>query len=475
MGWKGVVFDEAHYLKNHRSQRHKFSMQLVRQLPEETVVHILTGTPLTSRPRDLFPLLQLARHALGRSFMGFAKRYCDAYKGEYGWVTDGASNIEELTVHLHGIMLRRTKNQVLDLPPKIRTWLDVDVSSRVAHRMSTAVLELLQKYSRRGVREALEESTSSEERGRALGQLTRARLRLATSKVRTTLPFVENVVEQGEKAIVFSCFLRPLEILKTKFGDRAVVITGEVPVAQRQERADRFQEDDDVRLLLANITAGGIGLNLTAARQVIFNDLDWVPVNHWQAEDRAYRIGQTDMVNVTYMVGRDTVDTFVRTVLETKADLIDQMVEGRALPEDFHRDVMGEMRRIMDVLQLGVDALSGDIDSAQVGEVLREASAAFREAHAGVFGTGEPVERQQPSQEAIEILARVLSGPKIAKYRAESSSRPGAFYELEVDGNDVSCACRGFQYRGNCQHSRALKAALVKGENLPKGFREVNA
>ena len=95
LDWKGVVFDEAHYLKNHRSQRHKFSMQLVRQLPEETVVHLLTGTPLTSRPRDLFPLLQLARHALGRSFMGFAKRYCDAYKGEYGWVTDGASNIEE--------------------------------------------------------------------------------------------------------------------------------------------------------------------------------------------------------------------------------------------------------------------------------------------------------------------------------------------------------------------------------------------
>lgn len=66
------------------------------------------------------------------------------------------------------LMGRRTKNQVLDLPPKIRTWLDVDVSSRVAHRMSTAVLELLQKYSRRGVRETLEESPSSEERGRAL-------------------------------------------------------------------------------------------------------------------------------------------------------------------------------------------------------------------------------------------------------------------------------------------------------------------
>ena len=72
-------------------------------------------------------------------------------------------------------------------------------------------------------------------------------------------------------------------------------------------------------MFLANIIAGGIGLNLTAATQVVFNDLDWVPANHWQAEDRAYRIGQTRTVNVTYMVAADTIDDFVQSVLETKA------------------------------------------------------------------------------------------------------------------------------------------------------------
>ena len=67
--------------------------------------------------------------------------------------------------------------------------------------------------------------------------------------------------------------------------------------------------------MAAQITAAGVGLNLTAARQVVFNDLDWVPVNHWQAEDRAYRIGQQQAVNVTYMVGSGTVDEFVRAVV----------------------------------------------------------------------------------------------------------------------------------------------------------------
>ena len=84
-------------------------------------------------------------------------------------------------------------------------------------------------------------------------------------------------------------------------------------------------------MFLANIIAGGIGLNLTAATQVVFNDLDWVPANHWQAEDRAYRIGQTRTVNVTYMVAADTIDDFVQSVLEKKAALVSAVVDGKAL------------------------------------------------------------------------------------------------------------------------------------------------
>ena len=111
--WKGVVFDEAHYLKNHQSQRSQNGAKLVQSIENNPVVHALTGTPMTSRPRDLFPILQLVDHPLGKSFFSFAKRYCDAYKGDFGLVADGASNIEELTVQLHGIMLRRTKDEVL--------------------------------------------------------------------------------------------------------------------------------------------------------------------------------------------------------------------------------------------------------------------------------------------------------------------------------------------------------------------------
>ena len=468
--WAGIVFDEAHYLKNHRSQRHRHSRQLVEPLSKELPIHMLTGTPLTNRPRDLFPLLQLANHSLGRSFVSFAKRYCEGVRTEYGWQAMGASNIEELTVQLHGIMLRRTKNKVLDLPPKIRSWIDVEVKSNVARRMSEAVMEALD--TRRGEDEDREGAPTSVRRsrqGRILGRLSSARRRLATSKVRSTIPFIEDIVEQGEKVLVFSCFVQPIEIIQKKFGDLAVSISGSTPTGQRQSIADRFQDDDDVRILAANIVAGGIGLNLTAARQVVFNDLDWQPSNHWQAEDRAYRIGQTQSVNVTYMVGRGTVEEFVRTVLEAKSDIIDQLVEGRSLPQDFNRDVMGELHRVMGQVdhRLKEDA-TRDVEET-VGEILREANETYVQVHAETFGTA--TKQTFPySEEAIAALASVLAGPKMEHYRIESSSKKGSFYTLIVDTTDVICDCRGFEYRGACQHARALKDALARGNDLPDGF-----
>ena len=111
----------------------------------------------------------------------------------------------------------------------------------------------------------------------------------------------------------------------------------------RQARVDRFQIDDDVGIFIAKIIAGGTGLDLTAATQVVFNDLDWVPTHHWQAEDRAYRIGQTRTVNVTYFIARDTIDDFVQAVLETKAALVTAIVEGEALAPGQGGDVLDEL------------------------------------------------------------------------------------------------------------------------------------
>ena len=477
--WRGIVFDEAHYLKNHRSQRTRHAVNFTNEVADEPPIHLLTGTPLTSRPRDLFTLLQIVRHPLGKSFLGFAKRYCDAYKSDFGWNATGASNVEELAVQLHGIMLRRTKNDVLDLPPKLRTWLEIDVDNKVAQIMSEMVLEALQRFSHHPEEMDVTANEERPKRGsrpaRLMGRITTARLMLSGAKVKHTINFVENIIEQGEKVIVFFNFLEPMELMLDHFNSgEALTISGSVPADQRQVIADRFQEDKDVRILVAQIAAAGVGLNLTAARQVVFNDLDWVPTNHWQAEDRAYRIGQTGSVNVTYMVASKTIDEFVRTVLETKSHLVDQLVEGDALPEMLRTDVMGELRRMMEALEPHLSKLpDGKVDGDQVQDLLQRAGDTLEQELADDVAQAKEKQTVQYSAEVLDLLARALAGPVIEKYRVRSSSQAGAHYELDVSGSDITCSCKGFFHRGNCQHARRLKDTLVAKRPLPPDMSRV--
>jgi SWI/SNF-related matrix-associated actin-dependent regulator of chromatin subfamily A-like protein 1 len=485
--WGALVFDEAHYLKNHTSARSKLSRQLTTAAAAANptlAVQLLTGTPLTSRPRDLFVLLQLAAHPLGRSFLSFAKRYCAAEKGEYGWKTGGASNMEELTVQLHGVMLRRSKDDVLALPPKLRTWLPVEVPSGTGARAIKKVFELLARDTRPAPAPSAVEGSRNvalQRRGRLLALLVEARQALAFAKATATLDFVKGAIDQGEKVIVFSCFDDPIQKLAKELGDSAVVVTGKTPSAMRQPLVDRFQNDADVRVFVANIIAGGTGLNLTAATQVVFNDLDWVPTNHWQAEDRAYRIGQKRTVNVTYFVARDTIDDFVQAVLETKAALVNAIVEGDALAPGSGGDVVDELQRVLHSISAGGELGSGSSDDdALISQLFHRASDEFRAVHRGdpdrpAAIVSERGEREvQALARALEALVKVLSGPSSRRFRIASTSHHGVDYEVTVVGADVTCSCPGFEYRGQCRHARDIKAVLASGEPAPPQYIEVS-
>ena len=473
--WAGIVFDEAHYLKNHTSARSRLARQLAdragAQSARRPAVYLLTGTPLTNRPRDLFVLLQLVGHSLGRSFLGFAKRYCAAERNDYGWQTRGASNIEELTVQLHGVMLRRSKDQVLALPPKLRTWLSVPVPKGTGVGDMRKVVELLI-----GEQDLAPGSTIDQRRlrGRLLHAVTRARQRLAAVKVDATIDFVTGAVEQGEKVIVFSCFEEPMDKLAAAFGPSAVVLTGKTPADKRQALVDRFQNDDSVRVFLANIIAGGIGTNLTAATQVVFNDLDWVPANHWQAEDRAYRIGQTRTVNVTYMVAADTIDDFVQGVLEKKAALVScggrrQGAGARSVGRCTRRAAARAAIRDVRTGWFGWRGCRRRIWSSGCSEKL--ASISKRTNPRRPMARVRTPEEREALKRALETLARALTGPSVERYRFASTTQPGVEYELTIDGADVICNCRGFEYRGQCRHARDLKAALAEGQPVPVGYR----
>lgn len=450
----GIVFDEAHYLKNYTSQRSKAAQALMEANEKaDPIVHCLTGTPLTNRPRDLFPLLQIVKHSLGRSFLSFAKRYCDAIKGEYGWITDGSSNIEELTVQLHGIMLRRRKDDVLDLPGKLRSWFTLEIPDSTGRREARSFLEAILT-----AHEEKHEKASVESSVALMGRLAPARKKIAIAKVKNTIEFVDGILEQGEKVIIYSCYTPPTTMFTEHYGDAARMLTGKTPTHLRQGIVDEFQTDDTVRVLVANIIAGGVGINLTAARHVVFNDLDWVPANHWQAEDRAYRIGQTGTVNVYYFAAAGTLDEFVSEVLRAKSEIVAAVVEGESVAIEGAEtsDVLEELRRLV--------SSTGATDIDQLVNV-------HRSQHPGpsqVRATKKPA----VSSAAIDALARALDRPDTVRYQLPNSKGDG-HYLLEVDTGDVICDCRGFNFRGQCKHSRILKDAIAQNQAIPEGYEAV--
>jgi hypothetical protein len=174
----------------------------------------------------------------------------------------------------------------------------------------------------------------------------------------------------------------------------------------------------------------------------VFNDLDWVPANHWQAEDRAYRLGQTRTVNVTYVVGQGTIDDFVQTVLETKSALVQSVVEGAALASDMPGNVLEELERALAAVSPGLaDTPATALDQAVIDELVRDAAARWQ-GDTGDTSRGEgpvaPPAHVQALRAALETLARVLSGPCAQQFRISSSSNPGSHYVIVVEEADVT-------------------------------------
>jgi Helicase conserved C-terminal domain/SWIM zinc finger len=324
------------------------------------------------------------------------------------------------------VMLRRAKSEALDLPPKTRTWQPVEVDGKRFRQQEARALAFYEAHPER----------SGATWATFLGLLTQARQSLAISKAPLTLEAVRERVEAGEKVVVFSSFTAQIEKLKAELGDEAVVITGATAQKKRAAAEAAFQNDPRVRVLLGNLHAAGVGINLTAGTHVIFNDLDWVPGNHWQAEDRIYRIGQHKPAFVTYLVAEGTLDDFVAALLEQKARTIGVL-----------EDEAADRATLLDQA----------IESALTGQRPVRAPAPRREpgqASVGLLG------------DVLDLLARAGRGlgalePDERIVTVKSNSDPKKTYKVRLSGGIATCTCPGFDYRGNCSHARAAAAELT--------------
>ena len=332
-----VIVDEAHYVQNSQAQRTKLINDIGRKVER---VWLLTGTPITSRPINYFNLLNLIDSPVAQNWMAYVKRYCNGFQFQAGrrkiWNVSGASNLEELRDRTSPLVLRRLKENVLDLPEKIITPVYLRLKSKEYE-------ELMGEYY-----DWYDKSGESDSLTLQFTKLTKVRQVIAEEKTKATIELCENIIEQGKKVIVFTNFTKSLEMILQHFGKSAVRLDGQMSQKERQLSVDRFQNEENVTIFVGNIKAAGVGITLTAAEAVVMNDLSFLPSDHSQAEDRSYRYGQKNNVLVYYPIFDNTVEGIIYDILKKKKNIFETIMGDNANSMDSVEEIMNlinEMRR----------------------------------------------------------------------------------------------------------------------------------
>jgi len=326
VGFDLIIGDEAQYVKSTSARRTKVFRTLSRTSPR---IVLLSGTPLLSRPAELFSLLNIVDPQTWDSWTDYSNRYCNAHMSRWGWDTKGASNIEELHARIRRYFIRRQKSEVLkELPPKIFIDVPVHLSPELADEYSkaeSAFGEYLATHQGKMPSEVAQSMAAQK-----LVQLNVLRQINSRGKVSAAIETIENTLDSGEKIVVFSTFNEPLESIKEHFGDAAVMITGKTPQHVRGDIVTDFQSNPEKKIFLGGTLSAGTGITLTAASNVLFLDYSWNPADMIQASDRIHRPGQeASSCNIYQLYVPSSVDEDMKETLDYKQSIIDRVIDGK--------------------------------------------------------------------------------------------------------------------------------------------------
>lgn len=331
-----IIIDEAHYLQNAQAQRTKLVNHFAKRVDR---LWLLTGTPLTSRPINYYNLLNLIESPVAQNWMAYAIRYCEGYQFKAGhrkvWNVKGASNLEELRDRTSRQVLRRLKEDVLDLPDKIITPVYLRLKSKLYEGLMG---EYFDWY-----RTKTEESSSLTLQ---FSKLTKVRQIIAEEKISSTIELCENIIEQGKKVIIFTNFTNSLQKIVEHFGKQCVFLDGSCSQPQRQYAVDQFQNNDKINVFVGNIKAAGVGITLTESETVIFNDLSFLPSDMAQAEDRAYRYGQKNNVLVYYPIFDNSIEAIIYDIVNTKKKIIATVMGDDKNLTDTAEEIMNKINEL---------------------------------------------------------------------------------------------------------------------------------
>jgi len=323
-----LVFDEAHNLKNRKSKRSEAANILSKKA--DYLIEI-TGTPIMNRTSELWHLLHLLYPNEYKSYWKFVDRYAYVTRNYFGgYEVYGVKNEKKLRKELAPILIRRLKTEVLkELPEKTIEQIYLDLKPKQ------------QKYYN-----AMEEEMSIElandeslDAPTVLAKIIRLKQIAVTPKLLDTslefdnakYDFVLDILNgTNDKVVIFSQFAKAIKLFAKELnaaGYKVVKYIGEMSPEERDKAITQFQSDDETRVFLATLQAGGVGITLTSANIAIFLDKHWTPAINEQAQDRLHRIGQKKNVLIYELIAKNTIEEYIEQLLESKKDIIQAILE----------------------------------------------------------------------------------------------------------------------------------------------------
>ncbi|AHH94535.1 DEAD/DEAH box helicase [Kutzneria albida] len=307
-----VIVDEAHYVKNKESQRSQAVAALVTGAERAL---FLTGTPMENRVEEFRSLVEHLRPGLASSL------------DRFGRMARAASFRRTVAP----VYLRRNQEDVLQELPEcleMEDWVQFSDADERAYRVAVESRNFM------AMRQAAYATPNHRD----------------SAKMVRMLEIIEESKANGWKVIVFSYFRGVLDAVQRALAcDTAGVLTGSVAAGKRQQMVDDFSRLDGHAVLLSQIEAGGVGLNVQAASVVIIAEPQWKPSTETQAIARAHRMGQTRKVHVHRLLAKDSVDERMREIIEAKQQLFEEYARKSAAKEADARATDRSLHQPVDV------------------------------------------------------------------------------------------------------------------------------
>lgn len=319
-----VIIDEAQKLSNNSSNRYKVIDDFLKRA-KPNYVFLLTGTPLTNKPINLYYILKLIDAPITRDYRYFIKRYCDAKTfrlktGKEVTTINGASNLEELREKIKHLYIRRLLTEMTDMVDKniITKTYDLTESQRVEYE------RLWQEY----LDAQIERGNEDSEQYRQLVEGILVRQYLAKQMVDNTIKLVDNMLEEGGKVIIVCTFAEEIAMFKNYYKKKCVVYDGKMTAKAKDKAEQAFNNDKNVRVFIGQILAAGVGLNLVVANKMVFNSYSWVAADNAQIEDRIYRLTQKNDVTCVYQLFNDSISKHMYDTVVGKKNMMDTIIKS---------------------------------------------------------------------------------------------------------------------------------------------------